>query len=179
MTKRKVYIFRGAPASGKGTIVPMFCKLLPLPIALIEQDKFRWGIHTFGRKKLDISDEEHFLAHRATVATYKEYLGSLHTVVIEGLFTWNDQKCSQGSAKELIDAAQNRGYEVKSIVLRADKQQLLKRNAERSYSVPRAEFETLYRNVYAKIGPNEIVCDSTALSIDETISSLKAQLLVD
>ncbi len=47
--KPTVYIFRGAPASGKGTVVPKFCELLPKPVALISQDVLRWGFHRIGR----------------------------------------------------------------------------------------------------------------------------------
>lgn len=167
------YVFRGAPASGKGTIVPEFCKSLPSPVALIEQDKFRWGIHTFGREIADITNEEHALANRATVATYAEYLKKgLHTVVIEGLFTWDDTSSSQGNAQELIKLAEENGYECQSVVLRAAKQELLKRNSERAYSVPLGEFEDLYAGVYATIGPSEVVIDSSGLSVDQTVSSL-------
>ena len=54
--KPTVYIFRGAPASGKGTLVSGFCRMLPQPVVLIEQDVLRWGFHLIYLKIPDISD---------------------------------------------------------------------------------------------------------------------------
>lgn len=71
---KKAYIFRGAPASGKGTLTKEFAKLVPLPVALIEQDMFRWGIHLVGRKVPEVTEAEHALAFRSMPAVYEEYL---------------------------------------------------------------------------------------------------------
>lgn len=174
---KQAFIFRGAPASGKGTLVPEFCKTVESPVALIEQDNFRWGIHLFGRDIADITDAEHQLAYRATVATYEQYLKSgLHTVVVEGLFTWNNTESSQGNAKELIDLAEQYGYEATSIVLKAAKNELLKRNAEREYSVPIEEFEALYDGVYSTVDQSEVVIDSTGLDLPQTLQALASEL---
>lgn len=170
---KHVYVFRGAPASGKGTIVPGFCEALPKPVALIEQDKFRWGIHTFGREIADISDEEHALAYRVTVAAYEEYLRKgMHTVVIEGLFTYDDVASSQGNVHELRSLAESHGYTFTSIVLRAAKEELMARNSNRDYAVPDDEFEVLCTGVYDKIGADEIVIDSTQTAVKDTLNSV-------
>ncbi len=58
-----VYIFRGAPATGKDTVIPEFCKLLPKPVALISQDVLRWGFHLIGRTVSEVTDDEHILAN--------------------------------------------------------------------------------------------------------------------
>jgi len=171
--KPTVYIFRGAPASGKGTIVPKFCELLPKPVAFISQDDLRWGFHLIGRKVSDVKDSEHMLAYKNTELLYEQYLkdGS-YTIVLEGLFTWDDQKSSQGNAKSLVELARKHGFDVKSIVLRADKDELLARNAARGYTVPREEFEDLYHNVYKKIGDGEEVIDSTRQTPEQTMAAL-------
>jgi predicted kinase len=170
---KDVYVFRGAPASGKGTVVPQFCESLSKPVALIQQDKFRWGIHTFGREIADISDEEHTLAYRVAVAAYEEYLRKgMHTVVVEGLFTYDDKESSQGNAHVLHTLAEQYGYRFTSIVLHAAKEKLLDRNKNREYSVPLDEFEQLYSGVYGKIGEEEIVVDSTRLTAQETVTEV-------
>ncbi len=171
--KPHVYIFRGGPASGKGTIVPEFAKLLPKPVALIELDKLRWGFHLIGRDISQIKDEEHLIAYRNTLLIYEQYIKNGHyNIVLEGLFTWDNSDSSQGSARELINLAEQYGLSCTCIVLRAEKNELLKRNAGRDYSVPEAEFNMLYDNVYQKIHPSEILIDSTGLSIEETLDKL-------
>jgi predicted kinase len=178
MTRPAIYIFRGAPASGKGTLLPKFCELLPAPVALIEQDQFRWGLHLIGRSVPDISDEEHAFAHQNTLLMYEQYLkNGRYTIVLEGLFTWDNSASSQGSTKEFIELALAYGYPYKSIVLKADKEELLKRNALRPYSVPRDEFETLYSTIYEVIGPDEIVIDSSSQNIEQTLHSLRQIIL--
>lgn len=176
--KPKVYIFRGAPASGKGTLIPEFAKLLPMPVVLIEQDKLRWGFHLIGRSVNEVTPEEHRMANENTVLLYERYLKSgKYTVVVEGLFTWDDGSSDAGNVKQLLDLAATYGYEAKSIVLRADKGQLLERNNERPYSVPLEEFEELYQGVYGKIDESEEVIDSTGKNVEATMAELSSRVL--
>jgi predicted kinase len=98
----------------------------------------------------------------------------MYTVVIEGLYTWDDEASSQGSAKRLAELARQYGFEVKSIVLKAGKEKLLARNAAREYSVPLDEFNMLYSNVYDVINDSEIVIDSTDQTPEETVALLKS-----
>lgn len=169
-----VYIFRGAPATGKGTVIPKFCELLPRPVAFISQDVLRWGFHLIGRKVSEVTDNEHVLANKNTELLYEQYLADGHyTIVIEGLYTWNDEVSSQGSAKKLVELAKGYGFNVKSIVLKADKEVLLSRNKARDYVVPLDEFNMLYSKVYDTIDASEIVINSTGQTADETLASLK------
>jgi predicted kinase len=96
--------------------------------------------------------------------------------VAEGLFTWDDAESSQGNAKELIDLAERYGYNATSIVLKATKNELLKRNAERDYSVPLEEFEALYNGVYNTIDQSELVIDSTSLDLPQTLRAITSEL---
>jgi len=171
---KTVYIFRGAPATGKGTIAPMFTRLLPMPAALIEQDMFRWGFHLIGRQVPDVTESEHLFAYNNMVLLFEQYLkNGSYDLVVEGLFTWDNADSSQGNAKQLLDMAQANDFNIKSIVLKADKEELLKRNSERQYSVPHDEFEVLYNNIYQTIDPSETVIDSTGQSPEETLETLK------
>lgn len=171
---KPVYIFRGAPASGKGTLVPEFCKLLVGPVALIEQDAFRWGFHLIGRSVPDITDEEHMFAHQNTLKVYERYIkNGAYTIVIEGLFTWDDEASSQGAVTEFLAIAKKYGRPCKSIVLVADRGELQKRNAAREYAVPEAEFDALYKNIYQTIDADEIAIDSTGLSPQQTLALLQ------
>lgn len=180
MKKRHVYIFRGAPASGKGSIVPKICGYLPKPVALIEEDMFLWDLHLIGRSIPEIGEEEHAFAYRNMVMIFEQYLkADRYTIVLEGLFTWEDGQSSRGSIHELVVLAERYGYAWSSIVLKAEKEELLKRNAARSYSVPLAEFETLYDDVYRKIDSKELVIDSTGKSIDDTVQVIRTELSLD
>ena len=62
--QKTIYIFRGSPASGKGTITNEFIKQIPGKVALLELDKFRWGFHLKNRKIVDITEDEHQLAYK-------------------------------------------------------------------------------------------------------------------
>lgn len=173
--KPHVYVFRGAPASGKGSIASEFATLLPKPVALIEQDKLRWGIHLIGRSVEEITPEEHRMAYENTLLLYERYLKSgKYTIVVEGLFTWDASRSDQGSAKEFLELARENGFEAISIVLTADKEVLMKRNIERpSYTTPEEEFNNLYEGVYGTIDENEVVIDSTSDTQVETIAKLR------
>lgn len=169
---RTVYIFRGAPATGKGTVVPKFCELLPQPAVLISQDVLRWDFHSLGRKLSDIDDSEHELANRNTEMLYEQYLkDGRYTIVLEGSFTWDDERSIQGSVKKLLGLAHQYGFNTRNVILKADKEELLKRNAERSYAVSIVVFEMLYK-VYEDIGPGEVVIDSTGQRPEETLKEL-------
>ena len=177
MNSPRVYVFRGAPASGKSTLVPRFCEMLSKPVALIEEDKFRWGLHLIGRSVPEITDEEHQLAHRNAILIYEQYLKSGHyTIVFEGLLTYDNLESSQGNVRELAALAEQYGFIFQSVVLTAEKSELLKRNAQRQYSVPAEEFERLYGNVYGKIGSDELVIDATDLSEQESIDKLVKEI---
>ena len=172
--KPTVYIFRGAPATGKGTVIPKFCEQLPKPVAFISQDVLRWDFHLIGRKVSEVTDDEHVFANKNTEMLYEQYLkDGRYTIVIEGIYTWDDETSSQGSAKRLAQLARSYGFNVKNIVLEADKEELLARNAARGYVVPMDEFSMLYDNVYRTIDGSEIVINSTSQTPDETIASLK------
>lgn len=120
--KQPVYIFRGAPASGKGTVVTEFAQLLPGPTALIEHDLFRWGFHLTGRTVTDVTSDEHKFAYDNMVALYENYLArGSYTIVVEGLFTYDDTESSQGNVQHLLDLAHHYGKEAVSIVLTAEK----------------------------------------------------------
>lgn len=170
----KVYIFRGSPASGKSTLTPVFCKEMAPPVALLKHDMFRWHIHAVDRAVEDVSAEEHLFAFENLKALFERYLISgRYTVVVEGLFTWDDKRAAQGNVRELLALAQKHGATATSIVLKAGKNTLLARNAARSWEVPRGEFEELYNNVYKTIDASEVVIDSTRQSLEETLKDIR------
>lgn len=174
MTK-KVYIFRGGPASGKSTLSQLFCEQLDKPVALIEQDRMRWGFHVIGRDISEISEAEHRFANRNAMMLFEEYLkNGDYTIVIEGLFTLDDPASSQGSTYEYKWVVEKYGYQPVMILLKADKNELWSRNQTREYSVPEDEFNRLYENVYRKCGDDEMLIDSTGQSTEDTLRSLRS-----
>lgn len=115
------------------------------------------------------------MAYENTLFLFERYLRSgKYTIVVEGLFSWDNNESNEGAVKHFIDLATNHGFEVTSIVLKADKDVLMKRNQDRpSYITPEAEFNALYENVYSKIDESEVVIESTNKSVDETIDELR------
>jgi predicted kinase len=72
-----------------------------------------------------------------------------------------------------MELAAHYGFTARSIVLRADKDELLRRNAARPYTVPNDEFEQLYESVYNTVDPSELVIDSTGQNAEQTLASLR------
>ena len=178
--KPQVYIFRGSPASGKGTVAPAFAQLLPKPVALIEQDKLRWGFHLIGRSVEEVTSEEHRMAYENTLIMFDRYLRSgKYTIVVEGLFSWDNDSSNEGSVRHFKELAKKYGFDITSIVLRADREVLMKRNRERpTYTTPDDEFNALYDNVYSKIDESEIAIDSTHQTAKQTLDELRDRVRV-
>lgn len=171
--QRPLFVFRGSPAAGKGTLVPEFCKTLPPPVALLEHDTFRWGFHKMHRAYAEVSAEEHVFAFGNMLQTLERYLKrDAYSVVAEGLFTWDDREASQGNMQQIVEVAARCGAACVSVVLQADRQELEHRNSLRPYAVPDDEFDMLYTNVYKHIGPEEIVIDTTGQTVDGSIERM-------
>ncbi len=84
---KKLFVFRGPPASGKGTLVTQFIKGLAGKVAHLELDTFRWHFHLVSREVTDVSEEEHMLAYQNYLSVLRNHLtdGS-YTVVTKGFF---------------------------------------------------------------------------------------------
>ena len=177
MNQSHLYIVRGGSASGKTTLTPLLAKLLPKPVALIEQDNWRFGVHLVGRTVQDIETDEHHFADKIMLHTLEEYLRlKKYTIIIEGAFAWNDPSFTNITVKQLIDLANKYGYKTTNLVLKADKNTLETRNKKRKYTVPEDEFEKIYTVIYNTIDESEHVIDSSKLSVDKTLELLKKQL---
>jgi len=175
--KYKVYIFRGSPLSGKSTLASAFSSLLPKPVAGIRHDMLRWDIHRLDRHFTEVTPDEHRFAFENLVVLFEQYLKKgTYYIVIEGLFTWNNSESDQGDVKTLIELAERYNVSCKSIVLKADKEKLLERNAARPQQVPNDEFNTLYDSIYGIIDPSEIVIDTTTADVDKTLSHLRTEI---
>ena len=121
----------------------------------------------------DVQAEEHVLAQRNLVAVYQNYLrAARYTIVLEGLFTWDDPHSPQGNMRELVAMAERYGYSWRSVVLRASQMTLRRRNDARDYSVPRPEFDSLYQAAYRTIGQEELVIDSENQQPGETLAEI-------
>lgn len=170
---KKIYIFRGSPASGKGTITKEFLKLIPGKVVFLELDKFRWGIHLVNRKISEVVIEEHELAYKNYLSVLENYLkdGS-YTIVTEGLFSWNTPS-AHGNMQDIIKLCEEYNYSYKSILLFADYQTLWERNLEREYSVPENEFNELHHHVMQEQSDIEIKINVGFATVSESIGLLK------
>ncbi len=171
--QKKIYIFRGSPASGKGTITDEFIKQVPGKVALLELDKFRWGFHFKNRKITDITEDDHQLAYNNFLSVLENYLNNGdYTIVIEGLFSW-DTLGAHGNMQDLLKLANKYDYQSIPILLHASKDILWERNKKRDYSVPKEEFDELYSYVMKETSDQEIKIDVGRYSVSETVSELK------
>ncbi len=174
---KHLYIVRGAPASGKTSLTPLLATHTTQPTALIEQDNWRWGIHLVGRSIPDIEKEEHYFADKIMLHTLEEYLKTdKYTVIIEGSFAWDNPSVTHLTVKDFITLADKYNHSWTSIILKADKKVLQKRNNARKYTVPKDEFNTLYNALYETIDSQEIIIDSTDLTEEDTIAVIKNTL---
>ena len=171
MTK-KIFIFRGSPASGKGTITDAFIKTIAGKVAYIELDTFRWGFHLKNRKIADVGDEEHQLAYENYLAVLTNYLkNGTYTIVTEGLFSWS-KPGPHGSMGEIISLCEVYDFEIFPILLYADYDVLWERNTKRQYAVPEDEFKILYHNVMDERSDEEIALNVGELSVEESVAAL-------
>jgi predicted kinase len=167
-----IYIFRGSPASGKGTITAEFLKQLPGKVVFLELDKFRWGFHLVNREVGDVSEVEHQLAYKNYLSVLENYLKSgQYTIVTEGLFSW-DKPSPHGNMQDVLLLAKKYDFKSFPILLFADLETLWMRNLAREYSVPEGEFSELYSHVMDKQDKSEIVVDVTKNTVMESIKEL-------
>ncbi len=170
---KKVFAFRGSPASGKGTITDQFKKLVPGRVAFLELDTFRWGFHLVNRTVPDIQDDEHQLAYENYLSVLENYLrNGSYTVVTEGLFSWNTPS-PHGNMQDILGLCEKYGYPCQPILLSAEYDVLWQRNLCRTYAVPQGEFKALYDHVMHETSPEEFVVDVGRLTIDESVNLLK------
>ena len=169
---KEIYIFRGAPSSGKGTITEAFIKTLNGKVTYIELDTFRWGFHLNNRTVPNVTPNEHQLAYQNYLSVLENYLrdGS-YIIVTEGLFSWSTPS-SHGNMQDILTMCLKYGYTPHPILLYADKETLWDRNAKRKYSVPRQEFDELYDFVMREKSDSETSIDVGKSTIDETLTSL-------
>lgn len=176
--QKTVYIFRGAPASGKTTLTRLLAKKLPKPIAILEQDYFRWGIHNFNKSKAKVLHNEHLLADKNFLSVFEQYLqDSRYTIIIDGSFTWDTNELGYIDSKKLINIANRYGFKCVNVLLKAERKILNKRNARRKYTVPAKVFDDMYDTLYKKIDNSEKIFDTTHLTKRQTLDLLVSNLL--
>ncbi|MCA9350938.1 hypothetical protein KC874_04585 [Candidatus Saccharibacteria bacterium] len=170
--QKKIYIFRGSPASGKGTITEEFIKQLDGKIAFLELDNFRWGFHLKNRVVADIGQKEHLLAYKNFLSVLENYLSDgSYTLVIEGLFSWRVAG-PHGNMQDIISLATKYNYNYYPILLYADFETLWNRNLQRDYSVPIDEFKQLYSYVMDAQSEEEIKINVDDKSVQESVDIL-------
>lgn len=170
---KKVFIFRGSPASGKSTITKEFLKFIPGKVAFLELDTFRWGFHLINRKISEITPEDHKVAYQNYLSVLENYLrdGS-YTIVTEGLFSWGTPS-PHGNIQDILSLCEKYDRPYQSIVFAADREILWIRNLEREYSVPEGEFNELYNHVMREVSDSELTLDVGNNSITDSIEILK------
>jgi predicted kinase len=169
---KQIFIFRGSPASGKGTITLEFLKKIPGKVALIELDKFRWGFHLFNRSAPDITPEEHQLAYKNYLNVLENYLSDgSYTIVTEGLFSWNIPS-PHGNMQDILPLCEKYDFQINPVLLTADYEVLWNRNMEREYSVPEGEFKDLYSHVMNEKSDSELFIDVEKNTVEQSVEVL-------
>jgi tRNA uridine 5-carbamoylmethylation protein Kti12 len=167
-----VYIFRGAPSSGKNTIANAFIQKLSGKVAYIELDKFRWEFHWLNRNVSEITDTEHILAYQNYISVLENYLrdGS-YTIVTQGSFSWSVPG-PNGNIQDILCLCKKYNQKHYPILLHAKKEVLWERNVQREYAVPREEFEELYHFVMQERSDVEIAIDVGENSVENVVQKL-------
>ena len=177
LMQKTIFIFRGAPASGKKTITEEFVKRIKGEVAFFELDKFRWGFHNVNRNIEEITNDEHQFAYENYLAVLENYLrNGTYTIVTEGSFSW-DSSSPHGNVQDILKIANQYDYSIKNILLYAEKDILWERNLKRDYVVPKDEFDVLYENVMQKESKKEERVDVGKNTIEESVSFLELKFL--
>jgi len=175
-TMKQIFIFRGSPASGKGTITSEFLKIIPGRVVFIELDKFRWGFHLVNRSVPDIVDEEHQLAYKNYLSVLENYLSDgSYTIVTEGLFS-TDTPSPHGNLQDVLSLCRTYNFNTSTVLLSADYDTLWDRNQQREYSVPEEEFIMLYKHVMDGDSNDDLILDVQKNSVSESVSTLGSLL---
>lgn len=176
MNSKKIFIFRGSPSSGKGTITKEFMKQVPGRVAYLEEDKFRWGFHLMNRSVSDISEEEHELAYKNYLSVLENYLSNgTYTIVTEGLFSWS-QKGPHGCMQDILQLCKKYDFATYPVLLYGDYATLWERNNKREYAVPEEEFKMLYDYVMNEQSDDEIKIDVGIRPVEITVAELVTYL---
>jgi hypothetical protein len=171
--KKIAYIFRGPPASGKGTITELLIKELKGKTALLELDTFRWGFHYINRKIADIPDEEHAFAYQNLLLLLENYCkNGQYNLVVEGLFSWNPD-CPHGNIQDILRIMKRHNFDTRIFLLSGDFSTLWDRNLKREYSVPEDEFKELYNFVMKETRPEETVISVNGKSPQEILDEIQ------
>jgi tRNA uridine 5-carbamoylmethylation protein Kti12 len=172
----KAYVFRGAPASGKGTITKELIKLIPSKVAYLELDEFRWGFHLNNRKIEDITEDEHKLAYDNFLSVLENYCkNGNYNLVIEGLFSWKEHGVN-GNMDDIVGILEKYNFDYTTFFLKADLNTLWERNSNRKHIVPADEFRGLYDYVGVFEVGKETLVDVNKNSLNETLAFLKKYL---
>ena len=172
----KAYVFRGSPASGKGTITAEFIKKLPGKVAKLELDQFRWGFHLWNRNVSDVTEDEHAFAYQHFLSSLELYCkNGSYTLVVEGLFSW-DTPGPHGNMRDILAIFKKYNVEHKIFLLYADYDTLWSRNQKRNYAVPEAEFRQLYDYVMQKKSEEEIQIEVLKQSVSEIVDFLSLKV---
>jgi len=173
---KDIYIFRGSPASGKGTITEAFLKEIDGKTAFLELDTFRWGFHLINRIVPDVTEDEHELAYKNYLTVLENYLSSgSYTIVTEGLFSWSSES-PHGCIQDVLQLCKRYDYNAHPILLYAEYETLWQRNLSRDYSVPEEEFKSLYEHVMTERSDEELSINVGKNSIEQTVSELSSLL---
>jgi len=173
---KQIFIFRGAPASGKGTITKEFIPKVPGKVAYLELDMFRWNIHLCDREISEVTKSEHRLGYKNYLSVLENYLDDGgYTIVTEGLFAWNDDG-PHGSISDILTLSDRYNVKAHPILLYADYEVLWRRNQQREYSVPKNEFDELHEYVMNEQSEEEIKLDVGKLSVKESVHKLAKHL---
>lgn len=172
----KAYVFRGAPASGKGTLVKEFIKLIPRKVAYLELDNFRWGFHLYNRQVKDVTPDEHKFAYENFLMMLENYCrNGGYNLVIEGLFSW-EKRGAHGNMQDIIEILERYRFDYKAFYLSADYKTLWERNIKRKHIVPEEEFMTLFNYVGESDATKEIILDVEKNSPEQILALLKRHL---
>lgn len=174
---KKIYIVRGGPASGKTTLTPLLASHLSQPVALLEQDRWRWDIHVVGRKISEVDAREHVFADTLFLKTLESYLvQGQYTIIVEGSFGWQPSSITHLSASAIKKLAEQHGYSVTNLVLQADIAVQQTRNRARKYTVPSKEFHEIYDVIYNYCDPSEAIIDSSDQKLETTLKKILNEL---
>jgi predicted kinase len=176
MNNKKIFILRGSPSSGKGTVAKEFMKRISGKVTYLEEDTFRWGFHLVNRAVSHISDDEHLLAYKNYLSVLENYLeNGTYTIVTEGLFSWNTPG-PHGCMQDILKLCQKYNFETHPILLYGDYETLWERNCKREYSVPEEEFKMLYSYVNGEQSPEEIKIGVGVNNVESSVEILASYL---
>ena len=164
-----VLIIRGYCGTGKSTIAKYISKRYQF--AFLEYDNFLWDLNSYVKP----AKSEYEITFKNFMSVLKNYLKTDKSILIEGPLV---SRCGDDpfDLKKVISAITKSNHQLKIVQLTATEDVCLQRMKNRNHIVPKWERDMFRKGHDDSIQKDEVIIDTTKLTLNQTINRIKKLL---